>query len=184
MRLESCHCRRWSRSKVFRGRIADKDAPVIASAVLGGADYLVTGDRKDFGRLKTTLQPPPRIVAPAEFVDEGPSRNSESLGAGNSHSLPRSQKTISRCVGRLVPGSARRGSAPERVDARRALAPHLRGCGGSLGPSPRPGRSTHVGDRQPHRRHGHPPWVADGDQKREGFRLSRARGAQPVAQAK
>lgn len=59
-----------AQGEVFRGRIADKDAPVIASAVHGGADYLVTGDRKDFGRLKATLHPPPHIVTPAEFVDE------------------------------------------------------------------------------------------------------------------
>ena len=68
--------------EVFGGRIADKDAPVIAAAVLGGADYLVTGDRKDFGRLKTTLQPPPHIVTPAEFVDEVLPGILKSLGAG------------------------------------------------------------------------------------------------------
>jgi predicted nucleic acid-binding protein len=78
--------------EVFRGRIADKDAPVIAAAVLGGADYLVTGDRKDFGRLKTTLQPPPHIVTPAEFVDEVLPDILKSLGAGKFLPLSRGRR--------------------------------------------------------------------------------------------
>jgi len=46
-----------------------KDAPVVASAVLGCADYLVTGDRKDFSRLKKSRKYPFDIVTPAELLE-------------------------------------------------------------------------------------------------------------------
>ncbi|MEW6408748.1 MAG: putative toxin-antitoxin system toxin component, PIN family [Nitrospirota bacterium] len=36
----------------FSDHISDKDAPVLASAVMSNADFLVTGDKKDFVRLK------------------------------------------------------------------------------------------------------------------------------------
>jgi predicted nucleic acid-binding protein len=32
-------------------RLADKDRPILSGAILGNADYLLTGDRKDFGHL-------------------------------------------------------------------------------------------------------------------------------------
>ncbi|MBI5101943.1 MAG: PIN domain-containing protein [Nitrospirae bacterium] len=51
------------------GVIADKDIPVLASAYACHADYLVTGDKKDFAGLKTAGSPDIRIVSPAEFVD-------------------------------------------------------------------------------------------------------------------
>ncbi len=49
------------------GTISDKDIPVLASAVNGKVDFLVTGDKKDFVRLKGKC--PFRIVTPAEFLD-------------------------------------------------------------------------------------------------------------------
>ena len=53
----------------YSGSIADKDIPVLASAVKGRADFLVTGDKKDFAKLKAKGNYPFKIVSPAEFVD-------------------------------------------------------------------------------------------------------------------
>ena len=49
------------------GTTADKDVPVLASAISCDADFLVTGDKKDFIKLKGKY--PFRIVSPAEFLD-------------------------------------------------------------------------------------------------------------------
>jgi predicted nucleic acid-binding protein len=54
--------------KSYLGRIIDKDAPVLASAVIGGADYLVTGDKKDFGLLRDDASLPLKIVSPSELL--------------------------------------------------------------------------------------------------------------------
>ena len=54
----------------FAQTIADKDAPVLASAIKGKADFLVTGDKRHFQRLRTGKDYPLRIVTPAEFVDK------------------------------------------------------------------------------------------------------------------
>ncbi len=55
--------------KSMSGIVADKDTPVLASAIACGADYLITGDKKDFTRLKRVQQ---RynilIVSPTEFI--------------------------------------------------------------------------------------------------------------------
>jgi predicted nucleic acid-binding protein len=53
----------------YRGCIADKDVPVLVSAINGTADYLVTGDNKDFGKIKNSDTWPFKIVTPAEFLD-------------------------------------------------------------------------------------------------------------------
>jgi putative PIN family toxin of toxin-antitoxin system len=53
----------------FAQTIADKDAPVLASAIKGKADFLVTGDKQHFQKLKTEKRYPLQIVTPAEFVD-------------------------------------------------------------------------------------------------------------------
>jgi putative PIN family toxin of toxin-antitoxin system len=53
----------------YKRHIAHKDAPVLASAVNGGADFLVTGDKKDFEELKVKGSYPFQIVSPAEFLD-------------------------------------------------------------------------------------------------------------------
>lgn len=51
----------------FSGRISDKDVPVLASAAAGKADFLVTGDKKDFAKVKGDL--PFKVVSPSEFLD-------------------------------------------------------------------------------------------------------------------
>ncbi|MBI1869942.1 MAG: PIN domain-containing protein [Chlamydiae bacterium] len=55
--------------KAFQGHIAEKDVPVLASAFRGKADFLVTGDRKDFQGLKGKDYPF-KIVSPSEFLGE------------------------------------------------------------------------------------------------------------------
>ena len=52
------------------GIVADKDIPVLASAIACGAEYLLTGDKKDFGRLKRAQQRYNlTIVSPSEFIE-------------------------------------------------------------------------------------------------------------------
>jgi predicted nucleic acid-binding protein len=50
------------------GAIADKDVPVIVSAINGKADFLVTGDTKDFGPLMGRDDLPFMVLTPTEFV--------------------------------------------------------------------------------------------------------------------
>jgi predicted nucleic acid-binding protein len=54
--------------KLYFGKIADKDAPVLASAVIAGVDYLVTGDKKDFGQFRDDERFTPKIISPSELV--------------------------------------------------------------------------------------------------------------------
>ena len=54
----------------YSGRIADKDVPVLVSAINGKSDYLITGDIKDFEKLKTSPEYRFKIVNPAEFISE------------------------------------------------------------------------------------------------------------------
>jgi putative PIN family toxin of toxin-antitoxin system len=54
--------------RTMAGLTADKDIPVLASAIACGADYLVTGDKKDFGKLKSKDIFRTKIVSPAEFL--------------------------------------------------------------------------------------------------------------------
>lgn len=52
------------------GVIAEKDIPVLASAIACGADYLITGDKKDFARLRRAQKRYHlMIVNPSEFVE-------------------------------------------------------------------------------------------------------------------
>lgn len=53
-------------NKLF-GSTSNKDIPVLASAVSGSVDFLVTGDKKDFIKLKG--KHPFKILTPAEFLD-------------------------------------------------------------------------------------------------------------------
>jgi putative PIN family toxin of toxin-antitoxin system len=53
----------------FAQTIADKDLPVLVSAIQGKADFLVTGDKRHFQRLRAGKDYPLRIATPAEFVD-------------------------------------------------------------------------------------------------------------------
>lgn len=51
------------------GLTVDKDIPVLASAIACGADYLITGDKKDFGKLKSRDIFQTKIISPAEFLE-------------------------------------------------------------------------------------------------------------------
>lgn len=53
--------------KKLSGQIADKDIPVLASAINNNTDFLVTGDKKDFEKLKGKY--PFKILSPSEFLD-------------------------------------------------------------------------------------------------------------------
>jgi uncharacterized protein len=50
------------------GVTSDKDVPVIVSAINGKADFLITGDTRDFGELMQRDDLPFRVLTPAEFV--------------------------------------------------------------------------------------------------------------------
>lgn len=51
------------------GAIAEKDVPVLASAIACGAEYLITGDKKDFAKLKNVKKYNLKIVSPSEFIE-------------------------------------------------------------------------------------------------------------------
>jgi predicted nucleic acid-binding protein len=53
--------------KKLVGTISGKDIPVVVSAVNAVADFLVTGDKKDFLKLKGKY--PFRVLTPTEFLD-------------------------------------------------------------------------------------------------------------------
>jgi len=53
----------------FSGQISEKDIPVLISAVRSKGDFLVTGDRRHFEKLKTVDKYPLKIVTPSEFID-------------------------------------------------------------------------------------------------------------------
>ena len=53
----------------FSGQIAEKDIPVLISAVRGKADFLVTGDKQHFGKMKKLDKFPFHVVTPSEFID-------------------------------------------------------------------------------------------------------------------
>lgn len=52
----------------LKGQIAEKDLPVLASALKADVDFLVTGDKKDFGKARSRGSHPFRIVTPTEFL--------------------------------------------------------------------------------------------------------------------
>jgi predicted nucleic acid-binding protein len=53
----------------FSGQIAEKDIPVLISAIRSKADYLVTGDKQHFGKVKELDKYPFHVVTPSEFID-------------------------------------------------------------------------------------------------------------------
>lgn len=53
----------------IKGAVAEKDLAVLASAIQAKADFLVTGDRKDFAKARTIRKDPPRVVSPAELLE-------------------------------------------------------------------------------------------------------------------
>ena len=54
--------------EAMAGQSIDKDLPVLASASACRADYLVTGDKKDFAKAKESGEHCFQIVSPAEFL--------------------------------------------------------------------------------------------------------------------
>jgi len=54
--------------EAMAGQSADKDIPVLASATACRADYLVTGDKKDFAKAKESGEYCFQIVSPTEFL--------------------------------------------------------------------------------------------------------------------
>ena len=55
--------------KKCQGMISDKDLPVLVSAINFGADFLVTGDKKDFAKLVGDNHLSLKIVSPSELLD-------------------------------------------------------------------------------------------------------------------
>lgn len=55
--------------KPFKGLINDKDIPVLASAAKGRADFVLTGDKRHFSRLKKSRACTFTVASPAEFLD-------------------------------------------------------------------------------------------------------------------
>ena len=55
--------------KKLNGHISDKDIPVLASVIISNADFLVTGDKKDFSGSKLRAKYSFKILSPAEFLD-------------------------------------------------------------------------------------------------------------------
>ena len=53
----------------FFGQIAEKDAPVLVSAIQSKADFLVIGDKQHFGKMKGIGKYPFQVVASSEFID-------------------------------------------------------------------------------------------------------------------
>ncbi len=53
----------------FSGQIAEKDVPVLVSALRSKADFLVTGDKQHFGKMKGLDKYPFHVVTPSEFMD-------------------------------------------------------------------------------------------------------------------
>jgi len=55
--------------EAYLGYASDKDVPVLVSAVKGKADFLITGDKKDFSELKKHTDLELKILNPSEFLD-------------------------------------------------------------------------------------------------------------------
>ena len=53
----------------FSGQIAEKDIPVLISAIRSKADFLVTGDKQHFGKMKELDKYPFHVLTPSKFID-------------------------------------------------------------------------------------------------------------------
>ncbi len=53
----------------FSGQIAEKDVPVLISAIESKADFLVTGDKQHFGKIRGIEKYSFHVVTPSEFID-------------------------------------------------------------------------------------------------------------------
>lgn len=49
--------------------IVEKDKPILAAAIHAGVDFLITGDKRHFGRLYQQTVEGVRIISPADFLD-------------------------------------------------------------------------------------------------------------------
>lgn len=56
--------------KNLSGHTSDKDIPVLASAITVKADFLVTGDKRDFGKLRIKGGYQFKIASPSEFLED------------------------------------------------------------------------------------------------------------------
>ena len=52
----------------YYGYASDKDLPVLVSAIKGNVDFFVTGDKKDFSKLKNSSHLKFKILNPSEFL--------------------------------------------------------------------------------------------------------------------
>ena len=52
----------------YFGAINNKDLPVLLSAIKGGADFLITGDTKDFSLINDSHRYSFTVISPAEFL--------------------------------------------------------------------------------------------------------------------
>jgi predicted nucleic acid-binding protein len=68
MNLEIVPLPKYEELEPWFGITAEKDVPVIVSAVNGKADFLVTGDTGDFGALMGRDDLPFRVLTPADFA--------------------------------------------------------------------------------------------------------------------
>jgi uncharacterized protein len=53
-----------------RVEIAPKDRPIVATAIAGQCDYLITGDKKDFGHLFETTIQGVSVLTPLQFAQK------------------------------------------------------------------------------------------------------------------
>ena len=53
----------------FSGQIAEKDIPVLISAIRSKVDFMVTGDKQHFGKMKELDKYPFHVLTPSEFID-------------------------------------------------------------------------------------------------------------------
>lgn len=67
IRLEIVEVAPYEEIKLLLEKMSPKDAPVLASARLGKANYLITGNKKDFPK---EIAKPILIVTPGEFLEK------------------------------------------------------------------------------------------------------------------
>ena len=53
----------------YYGHTSDKDVPVLVSAIKGNANFLITGDKKHFSKLKEHGRLELKILSPSEFLE-------------------------------------------------------------------------------------------------------------------
>jgi len=69
LNLKIIHLPRQEELREFSGKIANKDVPVLVSAIRSKVDFLVTGDKQHFQKLKSPGDYSFKIVTPSEFID-------------------------------------------------------------------------------------------------------------------